>query len=439
MKFALRAMVGTSSLVVPIALGAYHASERGDYQFGTRFHTVWLLAYGCLFMLAAFVVGVPSLIVRFRQAVLGALLATSVPLGIASVFFVVYDPLIPRFIVVATPVLLFVIFFACSITYVLVTNRSESTDLVIVVLDSDELLNLEQSFAGSREKQFKIVEMLDTSSFTTISEGVLFDRISRAQANLIVLSEASQMNPVVVEHAAHFHERGIRVRSLAAFYDEWLGKLPISELRRTGMWFDIRDLHERFYPRLKRLMDIVIAIAIAPLLAMLIPIVALGNRFGNRGPVFFSQERVGHLGDSFRIHKFRTMAPTTGETGEGLWTLENDPRITPFGNFLRRSHLDELPQILNVLRGDLSIVGPRPEQSHYVRTLTETIPFYGLRHAVRPGVTGWAQVKYPYGSTVEDAIEKLQYDLYYLRHQSLALDARVCVRTLSSIIFGQGR
>jgi lipopolysaccharide/colanic/teichoic acid biosynthesis glycosyltransferase len=205
------------------------------------------------------------------------------------------------------------------------------------------------------------------------------------------------------------------------------------------MWFDIQDLHEQFYTRLKRLMDIAISIVVLPIVAIVVPIVAVANRIGNRGPLFFSQVRVGHQGRTFRIHKFRTMVPDSAATEGGTWTVENDPRITRVGGLLRKTHLDELPQIVNVLKGDLSIVGPRPEQPHYVEQLNEEIPFYGLRHAVRPGMTGWAQVKYSYGSTVEDAIEKLQYDLYYLRHQSLGLDVRVCVRTFSSILRGPGR
>jgi len=145
---------------------------------------------------------------------------------------------------------------------------------------------------------------------------------------------------------------------------------------------------------------------------------------------------VGKNGDVFEILKFRTMRPGPASTE---WTATDDPRITPFGAWLRRSHLDELPQVVNILRGHLSVVGPRPEQPQYVETLETKLVFYRLRHLVRPGLTGWAQVKYNYGSTDGDALEKLQYEFYYLRHQGLGLDLRIIGRTLRSVVGRGGR
>ena len=174
-----------------------------------------------------------------------------------------------------------------------------------------------------------------------------------------------------------------------------------------------------------------------PFLVALAPAVWALNLIGNRGPLLYRQERTGKDGETFRIIKFRTMRPSTSSIGS--WTTDDDPRITPVGKLLRRSHLDEAPQLINILRGDLSFVGPRPEQPHYVAELTEKIPFYGLRHLVRPGLTGWAQVKYPYGANELDALEKLQYEFFYLRHQSLGLDARILGRTIRDVLGRAGR
>ena len=159
------------------------------------------------------------------------------------------------------------------------------------------------------------------------------------------------------------------------------------------------------------------------------------NAFTSKGPLFFRQERTGKGGESFTILKFRSMHAG----GESTWTSEGDPRITTAGQFLRRTHLDELPQLINILRGDLSLVGPRPEQTSYVEELRTKIPFYDVRHLVRPGLPGWAQVRYPYGADEQDALEKLQYDLYYLRRQSIATDVFIIVRTLRSVLRGSGR
>jgi lipopolysaccharide/colanic/teichoic acid biosynthesis glycosyltransferase len=173
----------------------------------------------------------------------------------------------------------------------------------------------------------------------------------------------------------------------------------------------------------------------------------VGNLVANRGRLLYRQPRTGRNGREFDIIKLRTMRGANGAgAGDGdagdaasSWTEETDERVTPFGRFLRRNHLDELPQVLNILRGDLSIVGPRPEQPRYVAELGEKIPFYNFRHLVRPGLTGWAQVKYQYGASELDAIEKLQYEFYYLRHQSVALDVRIIGRTVRSVVGRSGR
>ena len=171
-------------------------------------------------------------------------------------------------------------------------------------------------------------------------------------------------------------------------------------------------------------------------LAVAVPIVAILDLLGNRGPLFYSQPRVGKDGVVFTIHKFRTMR-SGGSSSD--WTADDDPRLGKVGRVLRKLHVDELPQMWNVIRHDLSIVGPRPEQPHYVELLARTIPFYELRHLVRPGVTGWAQINYDYGSSDVDALEKLQYEFFYLRHQSLGLDLRILGRTLRTIFEGRAR
>jgi lipopolysaccharide/colanic/teichoic acid biosynthesis glycosyltransferase len=228
----------------------------------------------------------------------------------------------------------------------------------------------------------------------------------------------------------------VRVRTLTSFYEGWLGKLPMSELERTSLFFDIGELHRARYGRAKRLVDVPLALAGLVALGLVVPLVWLGNLAGNRGPLVYRQPRVGKGGGEFTILKFRTMRSAEGEST--TWTAADDSRVTPLGKLLRRTHLDELPQVVNILRGDLSVVGPRPEQPHYVRELEAKLPFYRLRHLVRPGLTGWAQVNYGYAGDERDALEKLQYDFWYLRHQSLSLDFRIVGRTIRSTLGGPG-
>ena len=228
-----------------------------------------------------------------------------------------------------------------------------------------------------------------------------------------------------------------RIRTLSLFYEQWLDRLPIAELERISLMFDVGEVHRERYARRKRVVDMAIALVALPVLVTAVPVVAVGNLVANRGPLMFRQARVGKGGREFSILKFRTMKGTG--SGPGRWTLDEDPRVTPWGRMMRRSHIDELPQLINVLKGELSIVGPRPEQPHYVSELTAKLPFYQLRHLVQPGLTGWAQVNQGYAATTGDALEKLQYEFWYLRHQRMAVDLRIMLRTVRAVTGGRGR
>jgi len=185
-------------------------------------------------------------------------------------------------------------------------------------------------------------------------------------------------------------------------------------------------------------MDITLTSIGLVLLAPVMLIVALLVKATSAGPVLYHQRRVGQDGRPFTVHKFRSMrADAEAQTG-AVWAVSNDTRVTPIGNWLRRTRCDELPQLWNVLVGEMSLVGPRPERPEFVLQLTGTIPYYGLRHGVRPGITGWAQVRYTYGASVEDALEKLQYDLFYMKHISMAFDLLILFLTIKTVIFRRG-
>jgi sugar transferase (PEP-CTERM system associated) len=231
---------------------------------------------------------------------------------------------------------------------------------------------------------------------------------------------------------------GVLFDHLASVYEEYTGKIAVENLRPS--WFIFSDGFRKS-PALitaKRVIDIGVGVVGLMLALPIMLIIALLIKLTSRGAVLYHQNRVGHHGRIFTVHKFRSMV-TDAEAGTGaMWARPNDHRITPVGRMLRRTRLDELPQLLNVLRGDMSLVGPRPERPEFVRSLTEQIPFYGQRHVVRPGLTGWAQVRYTYGASVEDAMEKLQYDLYYIKNMSLALDLFVLFSTVKTVLQQRG-
>ena len=219
------------------------------------------------------------------------------------------------------------------------------------------------------------------------------------------------------------------------FYDEWLGKLPLSELERVSLMFDIGEIHRARYGRLKRLLDLVVGRLGAIPMALCIPFVAVGNLFGNRGPIFYTTGRVGKNGEPFTILKFRTMRP--GDRASE-WTQADDPRITRFGRGCASRTSTSSPR-WSTSCGATWPSSARGPSSPSTSTSSPKIPFYDLRHLVRPGLTGWAQVKYAYGASELDAMEKLQYEFFYLRHQGLSLDLRIVGRTVRSVIGRRGR
>jgi exopolysaccharide biosynthesis polyprenyl glycosylphosphotransferase len=428
--------VGTAATV--LGLSKAHAVQHGyDYTASSRF--AWSLAYVALLVVAIYGAGLPDT-TRTRRSVAAATLGatTAAGLGISLVQLLVGSPLLPRFVVFGTGLVEFPLAALCAALAHDGRARDAQRDRLVVVAGVDESSELDDELALSPERPAIVAAVLDPANAASSDPLVrpLVAAVQRTRATAVVLDRRAQSDDSIVAQAAALHEAGVRVRTLSLCFDEWLGKLPISELERVSLMFDIGEVHRARYGRLKRIVDVIAGLAGLVVLAIVTPVVALANRFGNQGPLFYRQPRVGKNGSPFEILKFRTMAPGAESTE---WTADHDPRVTPFGAWLRRTHLDELPQAVNILRGDLSIVGPRPEQPRYVEQLAEKIPFYNLRHLVRPGLTGWAQVKYRYGASDADALEKLQYDFYYLRHQGLGLDLRIVGRTLRSVIGRRGQ
>jgi lipopolysaccharide/colanic/teichoic acid biosynthesis glycosyltransferase len=430
-------VVGTAITVLGLSKG--HALRNG-YDYTDSFRFGWSLAYIALLVVAAYGAGLPDLARTRRSAVATAVGSTAAAaVGISLLQLLAGSALLPRFVVLGSPAVLVPVYVLCSALSRDGHAYDRERDRVVVVAGPDEAAHLADDLDAGPERPAVLVTVLDAAAARSDRprHQPLVDAATDARATALVLDRAAQADESIVAQAASLHEAGVRVRTLSLFYDEWLGKLPVSELERVALMFDIGELHRARYGRLKRIADVALAVGGLVLLLAVLPVALAGNAVGNRGPLFFRQQRVGKRGRVFEIVKFRTMR--AGPPGPSSWTTPDDPRVTRFGAWLRRTHLDELPQVLNVLRGDLSIVGPRPEQPHYVTELAAKIPFYDLRHLVRPGLTGWAQVKYPYGSSEGDALEKLQYEFYYLRHQGLALDLRILGRTIRSIVGRGGR
>lgn len=260
---------------------------------------------------------------------------------------------------------------------------------------------------------------------------VLRDRISE-----LIITDISNSDAEIFRAVMQAYEQGVVLSPMPLLYSRLTGRVPVQDVQ--NQWAIVLPIEGQSlfspYPALQRLMDVILASFGMIFFIILLPILAVIIKLDSPGDIFYTQIRTGLRGKDFRIIKFRTMIQNAEQHTGAIFSTPNDKRVTRVGRFLRKTRLDELPQLINVLKGDMSIVGPRPERPEHIARLTETIPFYRTRLVIRPGLTGWAQVKYHYGSTDEDALVKLEYDLYYIRNQSLLLDLNIIIRTVYKVI-----
>ena len=263
--------------------------------------------------------------------------------------------------------------------------------------------------------------------------------VQRLRVDRVVVSLADARGKLPMDRLLQMKlDSGVLFDHLPTVYEEFTGKIAIENLRPSWLIFSEGFRKTRVLLATKRALDIICALVGLILAAPLLAITAALVKLTSPGPALYHQKRVGLHGREFTVHKFRSMRQDA-EAGTGaVWATAGDARVTAVGKFIRRTRLDEIPQLWNVLIGDMSMVGPRPERPEFVGQLTEQIPFYGLRHSVRPGVTGWAQVRYTYGASVEDAMEKLQFDLFYIKHMTLPFDLFVLISTVKTVILRRG-
>ena len=263
------------------------------------------------------------------------------------------------------------------------------------------------------------------------------DLVARHNVDRIVVAVADRRGRLPVEELVHAKLSGVSVEEAATTYERLTGKIMLENIKPSWLIFSEGFRVSRVRQLLKRLVDIALSLVGLVLSAIPMALTAFAVWVETGRPVLYKQERVGQKGRVFPLYKFRSMR-VDAEGATPIWAREQDDRVTRVGRFIRLTRLDELPQLWNVLRGDMSFVGPRPERPYFVQILSEEIPFYHERHAVKPGITGWAQVKYRYGASIDDATEKLRYDLYYIKHLSVIFDLTILFDTVKVILFGKG-
>ncbi len=266
----------------------------------------------------------------------------------------------------------------------------------------------------------------------------LMEVVDKSKVHRVIVAMPDRRGTIPMQELLELRMRGVKIEEATSWLEKMSGKIEVENLYPSWLVFAEGFRRSSTFVMIRRVISIAISLVGLVLTAPLLPLIMLLIMIDSKGPVFYTQTRVGKGGHLFKVVKFRTMRQDAEASSGPKWAGNNDPRVTRVGKFLRSSRLDEIPQLWCVLKGDMAFVGPRPERPEFIAWLSKEIPYYGVRHMVRPGLTGWAQVKYKYGSTVEDAREKLQYDLFYIKNASIGLDLLIMFQTIKTVLLRRG-
>ena len=371
--------------------------------------------------------------------------ATSVLLSIAYFFFP--SLIIGRGIFIITMIALIPILLLWRIFFVNMSLFRKDNDKLLIIGTGELAVEIGRKIVDDGYAGYKVAGFIDEDK-SRVGESLFnpkiigtYDDISsivqKERTGKIIVSMQEMRGIFPIDQLLKLRLDGIEVEDGISFYEKISGKIHVSHLKPGWLIFS-EGFRRRRIEMGKRITDIFLASFGLILASPVMLLTALLIRLESAGPVFFRQERVGEGEKVFPLLKFRSMkVDAESETGP-VWANVNDDRVTKIGKFIRKLRIDEIPQMINVLKGDMSFVGPRPERAHFIAMLEKEIPYYSLRHNVKPGITGWAQIRYPYGASVEDAREKLQYDIYYIKNMSLLYDFTIVLETIKTVILGQG-
>ena len=303
-------------------------------------------------------------------------------------------------------------------------NPQSGYELISIVNIRNNTRDFDEDF-----KRFRIIEGIQNIDKV----------ISDEKINTIVISPEAYQMPEIIDMFYKSLEHKVTFRNLSSFYESLTNRVPLGAINQIWFLENLSEGGKNSYETLKRFFDFIFAIILGLLSLLLYPFIILAVKINSPGPIFYRQKRLGQAWEVFEIIKFRTMDKDAEKFTGAVWTVEGDPRITKIGNFLRKTRLDELPQLWNILKGEMSFVGPRAERPEFHEKLKQAISFYEERYIIKPGLTGWAQINYRYGASVADSAEKLQYDLYYIKNRSLILDLGIILKTLNIMLRQAGR
>ncbi len=329
----------------------------------------------------------------------------------------------------------------------LIISQTFRNNTIIVGLNQQSL-ELAKFIKEKPQLGYKLSYIVDISKDESLNElsefGIIYGSnlekiIRQEKIKTVILSPAAYQLPRIIDIFYKSLNKKINFHNLSDFYEHGTGKVPLGAINQAWFLENLTEGTKKPYELIKRAADIVFSIILGIITLVFSPLIVLLIKIDSRGPVLYRQKRIGQYGKTFEIIKFRTMAKDAEKNSGAIWAQKNDPRITRLGKFLRKTRLDELPQLWNIIKGEMSFVGPRAERPEFHEDLQKTIPFYEERYLIRPGLTGWAQTRYQYGSTVKDAEEKLQYDLFYIKNRSMVLDFSIILKTINIVLRRAGQ
>ena len=371
-------------------------------------------------------------------------LAINALLGFALFYSILgqFTTLRPQKVLIVLLIIFAILFLLWrKIFYKRVSSATLGTNLAIIGINEESLI-LAQEIMTKPQLGYKLKlfinpdqarlpdKFLVVPMARDISE--LKNNLLKHKISTVVVLNNPKYGPEVAKHLFESIDLKVQYFNLVSFYEKVLGKMPLNSLERSWFLENFNNKNFKWNKIVKKTIDLLFAGLFSLVSLVLLPFIALSIKLESKGPLIYSQERVGLNGKIFTVYKFRSMVKNA-ETNGAQWAKENDARVTRVGKFIRKTRIDEIPQFWNILKGDMSFVGPRPERPEFVSELKEKITFYDERHLVKPGLSGWAQINFPYGASVEDAKEKLSYDLFYIKNQSVALDISTILKTFNTV------
>ncbi len=400
----------------------------------TAIYFIWLLVF---YIIGLYDLGVARNNISFYSLLFKSLMINAA-IAIAFFYFIPYFGIAPKTILFLNIIVFAVLLSIWRQTYNSLLTSPAMLNNLFIIGKTRETENIISYLKENPQLGFNIKRIVQPKEIELIFD--LIEYLVQDNIQAVVMAIDPHQNKNMVKNLYHCLPLNITVYDLPTFYEKITSKIPISAIEEVWFLENLMQEKKKLYEGLKRALDIFYAIFLSIASLPFFPLIALAIRLDSKGPVFYKQKRVGENNQIFNLYKFRSMIPDAEKNG-AQWAQTRDPRVTKIGKFLRKTRLDELPQIFNLLKGEMSLVGPRPERPEFVFgvNLQRQIPFYQIRHLVKPGLTGWAQIKFQYGASVEDTVEKLQYDLFYIKNRSFILDLSIILKTIKLVLSGGGR